>query len=68
MQSLAKTLLFFGVAQQFLKGVQNISVGLLRGPGVWIGLCAGFGATGVLILRRFQKDLRLDEPTSLSRS
>ena len=101
-ESLAKTLLFFGVAQQFLKGAQNISVGLLRGlgntksgfritligywavgtpamllfayvlglrgPGVWIGLCAGFGATAVLLLRRFQKDLRLDESTSLSRS
>jgi hypothetical protein len=32
-ESLAKTLLFFGVAQQFLKGAQNISVGLLRGLG-----------------------------------
>jgi hypothetical protein len=54
--------------QQFLKGAQNISVRLLRGPGVWIGLCAGFGATAVPLLRRFQKDLRLDESTSLSRS
>jgi multidrug resistance protein, MATE family len=94
-ESLAKTLLFFGVAQQFLKGAQNISVGLLRGlgntksgfritligywavgtpamllfgyvlgfhgPGVWIGLCAGFGATAILLLRRFRKDLSLDE-------
>jgi MATE family multidrug resistance protein len=83
------------VAQQFLKGAQNISVGLLRGlgntksgfritligywavgtpamllfgyvlgfhgPGVWIGLCAGFGATAILLLRRFRKDLSLDE-------
>ncbi|GAA1957298.1 MATE family efflux transporter [Amycolatopsis minnesotensis] len=29
----------------------------LRGPGVWLGLCAGFGATAVLLLRRFRKDL-----------
>jgi multidrug resistance protein, MATE family len=101
-ESLAKTLLFFGVMQQFLKGAQNISVGLLRGlgntksgfritligywavgtpamllfgyglglhgPGVWIGLCAGFGVTAVLLLRRFRKDLSLDESTSLSHS
>lgn len=33
-----------------------------------LGLCAGFGATAVLLFRRFQKDLRLDESTSLSRS
>jgi hypothetical protein len=32
-ESLAETLLFFGVAQQFLEGAQNISVGLLRGLG-----------------------------------
>jgi MATE family multidrug resistance protein len=101
-ESLAKILLFFAIAQQFLKGAQNISVGLLRGlgntksgfritlvgywvvgtpamllfgyglglhaPGVWIGLCAGFGATAILLLRRFRKDLSLSEPTSLSRS
>ena len=23
------------------------------GPGVWVGMCLGFGATGVLVLRRF---------------
>jgi MATE family multidrug resistance protein len=97
-ESLTKTLLFFGVAQQFLKGTQNISVGLLRGlgntksgfritligywvvgtpatllfgyvlglhgPGVWIGLCTGFGATAILLLRRFRKDLSLGESAS----
>ena len=31
--ALAKTLLFFAIAQQFLKGAQNVSVGLLRGLG-----------------------------------
>jgi MATE family multidrug resistance protein len=101
-ESLAKTLLFFGVAQQFLKGAQNISVGLLRGlgntksgfsitligywvvgtpamllfgyglglhgPGVWIGLCAGFGVTAMLLLRRFRKDLILDKSASVSHS
>ncbi len=101
-ESLAKTLLFFGVAQQFLKGAQNISVGLLRGlgntksgfsitligywvvgtpamllfgyglglhgPGVWIGLCAGFGVTAILLLRRFRKDLILDKSASVSHS
>jgi MATE family multidrug resistance protein len=101
-ESLAKTLLFFGVAQQFLKGAQNISVGLLRGlgntksgfhitligywtvgtpamllfayglglhsPGVWIGLCAGFGATAILLLRRFQKELLLGDSAALSHS
>lgn len=94
--SLATTLLLFAIAQQFFKGAQNISVGLLRGlgntkagfhstligywvvgtpamllfafglrlhgPGVWIGLCTGFGATAVLLLRRFRNDLRLEEP------
>ncbi|HET9253697.1 MAG TPA: MATE family efflux transporter [Pseudonocardiaceae bacterium] len=98
----AKILLFFAIAQQFLKGAQNISVGLLRGlgntksgfratlvgywavgtpmmllfgyglglhaPGVWVGLCAGFGATAILLLRRFRKDLRRSEPTSVSPS
>jgi MATE family multidrug resistance protein len=99
-EALAKTLLFFAIAQQFLKGTQNVSVGLLRGlgntksgfritligywavgtpamllfayglslhgPGVWIGLCAGFGATGILLLRRFRADLRKGEPATLS--
>jgi MATE family multidrug resistance protein len=94
-ESLAKILLFFAIAHQFLKGAQNISVGLLRGlgnttsgfritlvgywlvgtpmmllfgyglglhaPGVWIGLCAGFGATAILLLRRFRKDLNVSE-------
>jgi MATE family multidrug resistance protein len=98
--ALAKTLLFFAIAQQFLKGAQNVSVGLLRGlgntksgfritligywavgtpamllfayglslhgPGVWIGLCAGFGATAILLLRRFRADLRKGEPAALS--
>lgn len=30
----------------------------LHGPGVWIGLCAGFGVTAVLLLRRFRQELR----------
>ncbi|MBB4688694.1 MATE family efflux transporter [Amycolatopsis jiangsuensis] len=30
----------------------------LHGPGIWIGLCAGFGATAVLLLRRFRRQLR----------
>lgn len=30
----------------------------LRGPGVWIGLCAGFGSTAVMLLRRFRADLK----------
>ncbi|HEY2203127.1 MAG TPA: MATE family efflux transporter [Pseudonocardia sp.] len=93
--SVAATLLVFGVCQQYLKGAQNIGVGLLRGlgdtksgfrmtligywavgtpamllcgyglglgaPGIWIGLCAGFGATAVLLLRRFAGDLRVPE-------
>ena len=98
-ESLATTLLLFAIAQQFFKGAQNISVGLLRGlgntkagfhstligywvvgtpamllfsyglhlhgPGVWIGLCTGFGATAALLLRRFHRDLRREEtPTS----
>lgn len=29
----------------------------LRGPGVWIGLSAGFATTAVLLLRRFHRDL-----------
>jgi multidrug resistance protein, MATE family len=98
--TLAKTLLVFAVAQQFLKGAQNVSVGLLRGlgntksgfritlvgywvvgtplmlllgygtalhgPGVWAGLCAGFGATAVLLLRRFRQDLHLGDARVLS--
>jgi len=28
-----------------------------RGPGVWLGLCAGFGATALLLWRRFHTDL-----------
>ena len=28
-----------------------------RGPGVWLGLCAGFAATALLLLRRFRADL-----------
>jgi MATE family multidrug resistance protein len=101
-ESLAKILLLFAIAHQFLKGAQNISVGLLRGlgnttsgfritlvgywlvgtpmmllfgyglglhaPGVWIGLCAGFGATAILLLRRFHKDLSVSEQTSLTHS
>jgi multidrug resistance protein, MATE family len=101
-ESLAKTLLFFGIVQQFMKGAQNIGVGLLRGlgnttsgfritligywvigvpmmllfayglglagPGVWIGLCAGFGATAVLLLRRFRKDLRPADSPVLSQA
>ena len=101
-ESLAKILLYFAIAHQFLKGAQNISVGLLRGlgntksgfritlvgywvvgipmmalfgyglglhsPGVWIGLCAGFGATAILLLRRFRKDLSVSEQASLSHS
>ncbi|MFD5513686.1 MATE family efflux transporter [Streptomyces sp. NPDC127051] len=97
-ESMARTLLLFGIAQQFLKGAQNISIGLLRGlsntksgfritligywvigipvmlifayglglqgPGVWIGLCVGFGSTAVLLLRRFRKDLH--QPRSVS--
>jgi len=93
--SLAGTLLLFAIAQQFFKGAQNVSVGLLRGlgntksgfrntligywavgtpamllcaygfgwqgPGVWVGLCAGFGATAVLLMRRFRHDLRIKE-------
>lgn len=36
----------------------------LRGPGVWLGLCTGFGATALLLLRRFRADLRgRDHPT-----
>lgn len=30
-----------------------------RGYGVWLGLCLGFGATAVLLMRRFRLDLRL---------
>lgn len=101
-ESLAKILLFFAIAHQFLKGAQNISVGLLRGlgntksgfritlvgywvigtptmllfgyglglhaAGIWLGLCAGFGATAILLLRRFRKDLSMTEQTLSSHS
>ena len=30
-----------------------------RGPGVWVGLCCGFGATALLLLRRFARVLRV---------
>lgn len=30
----------------------------LRGPGVWLGLCAGLAVTATLLLRRFGSDLR----------
>jgi MATE family multidrug resistance protein len=99
-ETLAKVLLVFAVAQQFLKGAQNISVGLLRGlgnttsgfritlvgywvigvpamllfgyglgldgAGVWAGLCAGFAATAVLLLRRFRQDLHAGDAAALS--
>ncbi|MFE3170296.1 MATE family efflux transporter [Amycolatopsis sp. NPDC059235] len=89
--ALAHTLLFFGIAQQYVKGAQNVCVGLLRGlgntksgfratllgywligtpvmvlcgfaldlrgPGIWLGLCVGFGATAVLLLRKFSREL-----------
>lgn len=101
-ESFARTLLFFAIAQQFLKGTQNISVGLLRGlgntksgfrntlvgywaigvpimllcayvldlrgPGVWLGLCAGFGATAVLLLRRFRQEARVGDSAALHHS
>lgn len=94
-ESMARTLLFFAIAQQFLKGTQNINIGLLRGlgntrggfritlvgywvigipamllfayglhmrgPGVWTGLCAGFGATAILLLRRFRLEVRPEQ-------
>ncbi|WP_406229912.1 MATE family efflux transporter [Nocardia sp. NBC_01009] len=34
----------------------------LRGPGVWIGLCAGLAVTATLLLRRFDRDLHKREP------
>jgi MATE family multidrug resistance protein len=98
--AVATTLLVFAIAHQYLKGAQNISVGLLRGlgntksgfritligywavgtpamllcayvfgmqgPGVWLGLCAGFGATAILLQRRFRQDLRLSTESALS--
>jgi MATE family multidrug resistance protein len=30
----------------------------LRGPGVWLGLCLGFGATALLLMHRFRVDVR----------
>jgi MATE family multidrug resistance protein len=35
-----------------------------RGPGVWLGLCAGFAATAVLLLRRFRADLTRPDPAA----
>ncbi|WP_031468964.1 MATE family efflux transporter [Sciscionella sediminilitoris] len=29
----------------------------MGGPGVWLGLCGGFGATAVLLIRRFRREL-----------
>jgi MATE family multidrug resistance protein len=86
--------------QQFLKGTQNINIGLLsglgntssgfritlvgywavgvpamlllayglhmRGPGVRAGLCVGFGATAILLLRRIRTELNLDRAAALS--
>lgn len=83
----ASTLLWFAIVQQYCKGSQNLSIGLLRGigntkagmqstligyfaigvpamavfgfglgwrgPGIWLGLCFGFGATALLVWRRF---------------
>lgn len=97
--SVATTLLIFAIAHQYLKGAQNISVGLLRGlgdtksgfrstligywvvgtpamllcayvlglrgPGVWVGLCLGFAATLVLLLRRFRQELYQEESAAL---
>ncbi|AHH17936.1 putative multidrug and toxic compound extrusion transporter [Nocardia nova SH22a] len=88
----ASALLWFAIAHQYLKGAQNICVGLLRGLGnttsslritligywgigiptmlaaayllhwrgygIWLGLCAGFGATAILLARQFRADLR----------
>jgi len=87
----AETLLWFAVAHQYLKGFQNISIGLLRGlgnvraglkittigywivgvpamvlggymlgwqgKGIWLGMCASFAVTGVLLLRRFSHEM-----------
>ncbi|CAM4444962.1 MATE family efflux transporter [Nocardia ninae] len=83
----ASTLLWFAIIQQYCKGSQNLSIGLLRGigntkagmqstligyfaigvpamavfgfglgwdgPGIWLGLCLGFGATAALVWRKF---------------
>jgi MATE family multidrug resistance protein len=91
----AMALLWFAIAHQYLKGAQNVCVGLLRGLGnttsglritligywgigipamivcaylvhwrgygVWLGLCLGFGATAVLLLRRFRLDLHASD-------
>lgn len=93
-------LMVFAVFHQFLKGTQNISVGLLRGlgntkvgfrmsligywaiglpvmlacafalglhgPGVWIGLCTGFGATAALLLHKFRQDVHTENAAVLS--
>lgn len=97
--SAGEVLLAFAVAHQFLKGAQNITVGLhrglgntkvgfrmslvgywaigvpamlvcafalgLEGPGVWTGLCLGFGATAVLLLRKFWQDVRVRDAAVL---
>ena len=40
----------------------------LHGPGVWIGLCTGFGATAILLLRRFRSDLSSSDNPALAHS
>lgn len=99
----ASTLLWFAIIQQYCKGSQNLSIGLLRGigntkagmqstligyfaigvpamagfgfglgwgaPGIWLGLCLGFGATAFLVWRRFQRgvaDIVTPTPESVS--
>lgn len=98
--AVAELLMVFAVAHQFLKGAQNIGVGLLRGlgntkigfrmsligywaiglpvmlvctyalgldgPGVWTGLCVAFGATALLLLRRFRHDVHARQASVLS--
>jgi len=38
-----------------------------RGPGVWLGLCAGFAATALLLWRRFHTDLTHTKPAEPAR-
>ena len=98
--AVAELLMVFAVVHQFLKGTQNIGVGLLRGlgntkigfrmsligywaiglpvmlvctyglglagPGVWTGLCVAFGATALLLLRRFRHDAHAQQASALS--
>ena len=98
--AVAELLMVFAVVHQFLKGAQNIGVGLLRGlgntkigfrmsligywaiglpvmlvctyglglagPGVWTGLCVAFGATALLLLRRFRQDVHAQQASVLS--